>query len=206
MGQAELQTRHYTPEEYFALEEASELRHEYFEGEVFAMAGASISHNLIKGNLVAALRPEARRRGCRVFDENVRLVVHERVMYAYPDVMVTCDPADRRDAYLVRHPVLIAEVLSASTAEYDRTEKFANYQKLPSLRHYLLISQTAWVVEYFRRDEAGQWIYTLLSTAEGVLEIPELGLLLPLRELYEDTDIAPLRVQPGPDAFLTQQG
>ena len=199
MGQAEIATRHYTPEEYFELEATSDIRHEYVEGEVFAMAGASKSHNLLKGNLVAALRAEARRRSCRVYDENVRLVVQENTMYVYPDVLVTCDPADRHDAYLVRHPVLIAEILSPSTAEYDRTEKFANYQKIPSLRHYLLVSQSAWVVECFRRDEAGQWIYTLLHEPTGVLEIPDLGLVLPLRELYEDTDVAPLRAQPTPD-------
>ncbi|MGI4739218.1 MAG: hypothetical protein ACRYG7_28970 [Janthinobacterium lividum] len=87
------------------------------------------------------------------------------------------------------------------TAEHDRTKKFANYQKLPTLRHYLLVSQTAWVVEWFRRDEAGQWIYTLLSTPDSVLEIPDLGLVLALRELYEDTDVAPLRAQPAPDAL-----
>lgn len=199
MGQAELVPRRYTPEEYFALEKTSEVRHEYVEGEVFAMAGASIAHNLIKSNLVAALRPNARQRGCRVFDENVRLVVQEKSLYVYPDVLLTCDPTDRRESYQVRHPVLIAEILSPSTAEYDRTEKFANYQKINSLRHYLLVSQAAWVVEWFRRDEAGQWIYTLLSTPERVLEIPDLGLVLPLRELYEDTDVAPLRLQPVPN-------
>jgi len=196
MGQAETATRHYTPEEYFELEAHSEIRHEYVEGEVFAMAGASIAHNLIKGNLVAALRTEARRRGCRVLDENVRLEVRQNALYVYPDVLVTCDPADRRETHIVRHPVLIAEIQSPSTAEYDRTEKFANYQKMPSLRHYLLVSQTAWVVEWFRRDEAGQWIYTLLHEPTGVLEIPDLGLVLPLRELYEDTDVAPLRLTP----------
>ncbi len=204
MGQAELQKQHYTPEEYFALEAASEVRHEYFEGEVFAMAGASIPHNLIKGNLVAALRPEARRRGCRVLDENVRLEVRENSLYVYPDVLVTCDVADRRATHTVRHPVLIAEILSPSTAEYDRTEKFANYQKLPSLRHYLLVSQAAWVVEWFRRDEAGQWIYTLLPEPAAVLTIPDLGLTLPLRELYEDTDVAPLRAMPEPDVASGQ--
>ncbi len=199
MGQAELQTRRYTPEEYFALEESSEVRHEYFNGEVFAMVGASIAHNLVKGNLVAALRPGARQGGCRVFDENVRLAVQENFYYNYPDVMVSCDPADSRDPYLIRQPVLIAEILSPSTAEYDRTEKFAQYQKLPSLRHYLLVSQTAWVVEWFRRDAAGQWIYTLLHEPGSVLEIPDLGLRLPLAELYDDTDVASLRVTPPVD-------
>ncbi|OGX90849.1 Uma2 family endonuclease [Hymenobacter coccineus] len=197
MGHAELQTRRYTPEEYLALEEKSEVRHEYFDGKIFAMAGASAPHNLIKGNMIAALRPGARQRGCRVFDENMRLAVQEKKYYTYPDIMVSCDPDDRRDPYLIRQPVLIVEVLSPSTSEYDRTEKFKQYQKLPSLRHYLLVSQNAWVVEWFRRDDAGQWIYTLLSEPADVLEIPDLGLGLPLAELYDDTDVAPLRVTPS---------
>jgi Uma2 family endonuclease len=88
-------------------------------------------------------------------------------------------------------------VLSSSTVEYDRTTKFDNYQKAPSLRHYLLISQSAWIVEWFRRDEAGQWVYTLLTGPDSTLEISDLGLVLPLRELYEDTDVAPLHTMPG---------
>ncbi|RYY08727.1 MAG: Uma2 family endonuclease, partial [Cytophagaceae bacterium] len=183
MGQAAIQTRHYTPEEYFALEAQSEVRHEYFEGEVFAMAGASVAHNLIKGNLIASLRPGVRERGCRLVDENVRLAVRETSFYTYPDIMVSCDSADRRESYAWRQPVLIVEILSPSTAEYDRTTKFENYQRMPSLRHYLLLSQAAWVVEWFRRDEAGQWIYTLLTGPDSTLEIPDMGLRLPLREL-----------------------
>lgn len=132
-----------TPEEYFALEAQSETRYEYLDGEVFAMADASASHNLIKGNLIAALRPSAHQRGCRVFDENMRLAVQDGVYYTYPDVFIGCDPADRRDPYLMRHPVLIAEILSPVTAKYDRTEKFGRYQQLPSLRHYLLVAQAA---------------------------------------------------------------
>ena len=198
MGQAESSPRRYTPEEYFALEEKSELRHEYFEGEVFAMAEASIAHNLIKGNLLAGLRPGVRQRGCRYVDENVRLEVQDKRFYTYPDVMVSCSSADRRESYTWRQPVLLAEILSPSTAEYDRTTKFEYYQKMPSLRHYLLISQAAWTVEWFRRDEAGQWIYTLLTDPAAVLEIHDLNLRLPLAELYEDTDVAPLRPQPDP--------
>jgi Uma2 family endonuclease len=111
------------------------------------VADASKSHNLIAQNIALALRGSLRGKGCQVFLEDVRLVVQEKTIYVYPDVLVTCDPADRRDNYLVRSPVLIAEILSPSAAEYDRTEKFANYQKISSLRHYLLVSQAAWVVE-----------------------------------------------------------
>lgn len=197
MGQPELTPRRYTPEEYFALEDRSEVRHEYFEGEVFAMTGASKAHNLLAQSMALGLRASLRGRGCQVFIENVRLSVKETNYYTYPDVVVSCDAADRRDPYLLRQPVLIVEILSPSTADYDRTTKFENYQKMPSLRHYLLISQAAWIVEWFRRDDAGQWIYTLLTGSESTLEIPDLELVLPLRELYEDTDVAPLRVMPG---------
>ena len=197
MGQAELQPHRYTPEEYFALENRSEVRHEYFEGEVFAMAGGSKVHNFLVQNASTKMRTSLRGKGCQVFASDVRLEAKERFYYTYPDVVVTCDPADHRDPYLVRYPVLIAEVLSPSTAEYDHTTKFENYQKMPSLRHYLLLSQAAWIVEWFRRDDAGQWIYTLLTGPDSILEIPDLGLVLPLRELYEDTDVAPLRVMPS---------
>ncbi len=201
MGQPEIRQR-YTAEEYFALEARSEVRHEYFDGEIFAMAGGTKSHNLIKGNIVAGLRAGARQQGCRIYDESVRLAVQDDFHYTYPDVVVSCDPADRRDAYLLRQPLLIVEVLSPSTAEYDRSRKFTQYQKLASLRHYILVSQTAWVLEWFRRDEAGQWIYTVLSDPADVLEIPDLNLRLPLADVYDDTDVAPLAVRTEPERLL----
>jgi Uma2 family endonuclease len=203
MGQAELQPRRYTPAEYFALEEQSEVRHEYYDGEIFAldegpagMAGGTIAHNLIKGNLVAGLRPGARARKCRLVDENVRLVVQDDFHFAYPDIMVSCDPADRMETRQLRYPVLIVEVLSPSTADYDRGRKFNQYKQLASLRHYLLVSQTAWVLEHFARNKANQWIHTVLSDPADVLEIPDLSLRLPLADVYEDTDVAPLLVGP----------
>ena len=190
--------RHYTAAEYFAFEERSEVRHEFFDGEIFAMAGGTKAHNLIAQNIVLGLRGALRGNGCQVFMEDVRLAVQDDFHYTYPDVVVSCDPADRRDPYLVRQPVLIVEVLSPSTAEYDRSRKFNQYQKLPSLRHYILVSQTAWVLEWFRRDEVGQWIYTVLSDPIDVLKIPDLQLQLPLADVYEDTDVAPLLLAPEP--------
>lgn len=197
MAQPEIQ-RHYTAEEYFVLEAQNEMRHEYLGGEIFAMAGATIPHNLIKGNIVAGLRPGVRQRGCRLYDESVRLAVQDDFHYTYPDIMVSCDPADRRDPLLIRQPVLIVEVLSPSTADYDRSRKFNQYKKIASLRHYILVSQTAWVLEWFRRDDAGQWIYTVLSETTDVLEIADLNLRLPLAEVYEDTDVAPLQLASAP--------
>jgi Uma2 family endonuclease len=201
MGQPGIQRR-YTAEEYFALEARSEVRHEYFDGEVFAMAGGTKAHNLITQNMTLALRAGLRGKGCQVFMEDVRLAVHETFHYTYPDVVVSCDPADRRDPYLVRQPVLIVEVLSPSTAEYDRSRKFNQYKKIPSLRHYILVSQTAWVLEWFRRDDLGQWVYTVFSDPTDVLEIADLNLCLPLADVYEDTDVAPLQLAPEPDNLL----
>ena len=198
MGQPEIQTR-YTATEYFALEARSEVRHEYFDGEIFAMAGGTKSHNLITQNIASGLRPGVRSKGCQVFMEDVRLAVQDEFHYTYPDVMVSCDPGDRRDPYLVRQPVLIVEVLSSSTAEYDRSRKFNQYQKIPSLRHYILVSQTAWVLEWFRRDETGQWIYTVLSDPADVLKISDLNLRLPLADVYDDTDVAPLALISAPE-------
>jgi Uma2 family endonuclease len=192
--------RHYTPAEYFALEEQSESRHEFFDGEVSAMAGTTISHNLIKGNIVAGLRTGARQLGCRGYDESVRLAVQNDFHYTYPDVMVSCEPTDRRSSLFIRQPVLIVEVLSPSTAEYDRSQKFNQYKKMASLRHYILVSQTAWVLEWFRRDELEQWIYTVFSDPTDVLEIPDLNLRLPLADVYDDTDVAPLLPLAPPEA------
>ena len=198
MGQPESQRR-YTPEEYFALEAQSEVRHEYFDGEVFAMAGGTKSHNLITQNMTMALRAGLRGRGCQVFMEDVRMAVQDAFHYTYPDVVVSCDLADRRDVYLVRQPVLIVAVHSPCTAEYDRSQKFNQYKKLASLRHYILVSQTAWVLEWFRRNEANEWIYTVFSDPNDVLEIPELNLRLPLADVYDDTDVAPLQLMPEPE-------
>ena len=199
MGQPDIHHR-YTIEEYFALEEQSEVRHEFFDGEVFAMAGGTKSHNLITQNITMGLRAAVRGRGCQVFMEDVRLAVQDDFHYTYPNVVVSCDPADRRDPLLIRQPVLIVEVLSPSTADYDRSRKFNQYKKLASLRHYILVSQTAWVLEWFRRDDLGQWIYTVLSDPTDILEIADLNLRLPLAEVYEDTDVAPLQLASEPEA------
>ena len=132
---------HYSAEEYFALEEKSPVRHEFFEGEVFAMAGASIAHNTIAGNVYMACRQALRGQNCRVQMEAVRLAVEENRHYAYPDVMVSCDPHDQHESQQLHSPLLLVEVLSPSTEAYDRGLKFNQYKKLPSLRHYLLVSQ-----------------------------------------------------------------
>ena len=118
MGQAGHQPP-YTTAEYFALEAQSEVRHEFFEGEIFAMAGASIAHNTIAGNFYIALRKSLHGKECRAQVQAVCLAVQENQHYAYPDVMVSCDPANQHESQQLHHPILIVEVLPPSTEAYD---------------------------------------------------------------------------------------
>lgn len=193
MEPTERQPRRYTAEEYFALEETSEVRHEFFEGEIFAMAGESTAHNLIAGNLYMGLRLAVRGRGCQVFIENVQLTVRRGQQYVYPDVLVTCHPQDAQQTRRIESPVLLVEVLSPSTAYYDRGHKFKKYKTLASLRHYLLVAQNRWLVEWYRRTASDEWTHTVLTEPDEELVIPELNFRLTLAQVYEDTDVAPLR-------------
>lgn len=188
--------RHYTVEEYFALEEVSEERHMYYRGEVFAMSGALGVHNLVKQNCVVSLRLSLRGKGCRVYDENVRLAVVQGELYTYPDVMVTCHSDDSPDKMMMHYPVVLIEVLSPGTESHDRVWKFSRYTQLPSLQHYLLVSANSWLVEWYRREPSGVWSFTPLASQEDALTIPELELKLPLADIYTELDIQPLLDKP----------
>ncbi len=163
MEQEKPTAKRYSVAEYMALEVRSDVRHEFFEGEVFAMAGASIRHNLLIGNCFLALRTGLRGSKCRVFTESVQLAVERGRYYNYPDVAVTCTPADLAAERTIESPVLLIEVLSKSTANRDRSWKFNQYKQLPTLRHYLLVSQTTCLVEWYRREESGVWSFTPLT-------------------------------------------
>ncbi len=184
----------YSAEEYFALEEKSPVRHEFFEGEVFAMAGESIAHNTIAQNVTFICRQAIRGKKCRVLMEGVQLTVEHDQHYTYPDIMVSCDPHDQRESRRLHSPLLIVEVLSPSTEAYDRGLKFNQYKKLPSLRHYLLVSQKTWLVEWYQLREPGVWSHTALAEAADAVVIPELNLHLTLVQLYEDAGVAPMKI------------
>lgn len=174
----------YSVEEYFELEEQSETRHEYYRGEVFAMAGGTANHNELVLNLVMLLRAGAQPQGCRVFAESVQLVVSQGLYYTYPDVMVTCHPDDIAAERQMHHPLLLAEVLSPSTAERDRIWKMLRYQRLNSLRHYLLISQEYQAVEWYQRASSNAlWTHRVLIHDE-FLELPELALRIRVGDIY----------------------
>jgi Uma2 family endonuclease len=183
--------RHFTVEDYFAIEESSPIRHEFYGGEIFAMAGASLRHNRIVGNVFAALRARLQTSACEVFASDLR-VRTPGGLYTYPDMLVVCggvslNAADRLDT--VVNPTVLVEVLSESTKTYDRGSRFALYRELPTLREYLLIEQTQMLVEQFVNpaaagDAAGDWPRRAYTNAAEQVELRSLGVALSLAEVY----------------------
>jgi len=191
MESAHATPRRYSVEEYLALEEVSEVRHEFYRGEIFAKSGGIGFHNIVKQNCVISLRLALRGKGCRVYDENVRLAVLEGELYTYPDVMVTCHPDDSPDKPTMHHPLLLIEVLSPSTESRDRVWKFNRYTRLPSLQHYLLVSASTWLVEWYRREPSGVWSYSPLAGVNDLVALSELNIVLTLADIYTELDIQP---------------
>jgi len=172
--------------EYLAGEELSELRHEYVEGQIFAMTGANERHNRITVNVGYRLRGAARGGHCGVFVSDMRLYIRERRIYYYPDVMLTCDETDDHELYKVR-PCLVAEVLSASTETTDRREKLNVYRGIPSLRYILLIRANVAEVEYFCRNAAREWETARLDRDQVIgIKCGDYSTELSLLEIYED--------------------
>ena len=188
MSLARKLSKRYSFEEYVALEQESNLRNEFHHGMITPVEAITKNHNTIVTNfLLNANIPQLRKNGCRLFHENVITRVDApKKKGVYPDIVVTCHEDDRLDALVVKHPVLIVEVLSNSTAKYDKTGKFFKYQRIPSLKQYILISQYACAVEFYQKMENGQWVYTALSQLEDILEIPCINIAIPLSELYVD--------------------
>jgi len=171
---------------YLAWEAEQAEKHEYIDGEVLAMAGASIAHVKITLNLVVALRSHLRGSPCSVLASDAKLRVEADNAFFYPDVFVTCSAADRAQPQVQSEPCLIAEVLSPSTAAYDRGEKFAAYRKLPSLQEYVLIDSERMAVEVFRRNTAGHWELHPFDAPGQPITLESVELHMPLETLYED--------------------
>lgn len=176
--------------EYLRLEREGAQRHEYFAGEIFAMAGATERHNLIVSNLVVALGSQFKGRPCRVYSSDMRMKVSATGLLTYPDVVAVCGELqvddEIRDTLL--NPAVIVEVLSASTEGYDRVEKFAHYRKVPSLQDYVLVSQQAMHVEHYRRQPGEHWLLTDLEGSGAVLELASVGAQVGLGEAYDKVE------------------
>ena len=177
-----------TVEDYLLGEQASEIRHEYVAGALYAMAGASDEHNTIAGNIFAAVKAHLRGKACRVFiaDAKVRLQVAGEAIFYYPDVMVARDPRDT-DRYFKRFPKVLIEVLSEATERTDRREKFLAYIQIEALEEYVLVAQDKKEVTLFRR--ATGWRPELLSEPGQALRLASLDFAIPLAGVYEGVDV-----------------
>ncbi len=176
----------FTPAEYLALEEKADYKSEYFQGEIFAMAGGSSNHNLITGNAFKAFSLALEKKPCRVYVNDMRLLVKRNGLYTYPDVMVVCGKVEflegRNDT--LTNPILIVEVLSPSTREYDRVKKYALYKQLDSLQEYVLVDSEQVHVTHLRH-EAGKWVIEMYDDLESVLRLASLECEVSLRQIYD---------------------
>ena len=176
-----------TAQDYLAWEHPKETRHEYLDGHVFAMTGASRRHNLLCGNLFAAIHRQLRGKPCEIYANDMRVKVSETGMYTYPDLVAACGEPRFEDQAIdtLLNPVLIVEVLSDSTERYDRGAKFTHYRSVPSLREYLLVSQTECRVEQYARQPGSQWLLTEYQDLNACIDLESLGCRLILSEVYE---------------------
>ena len=178
------QKRTHTFAEYLALEAASGIRHEFLDGEIYAMAGGTIEHGALAANAIGELRGALRGRPCRVLTADVRIRVLATGLGTYPDVSVVCGSIERdpEDANTVVNPVAIIEVPSDSTEAYDRGEKFAHYRRIPSLQDYLLVSQDERLIEHYRRNDDDSW--TLRDVRPPEVARLSIGCELSVAEVY----------------------
>jgi Uma2 family endonuclease len=186
MGQIQVAERKYTVTEFLEMEEKSEIRHEYYDGEIFAMAGTTMNHNDIVDNVRTFLKEIFRPKGCRIFAENIKVEAIENFYYPYPDVIVTCAPEDINGTYIVKHPGILVEVLSKSSANYDRGFKLRRYQEIASLQYYILVAQYEFYVEvYTRTDQPGVWTYQAFDKPEAVISFDLLDFTMPVSAVYD---------------------
>lgn len=181
-----------TPAEYLDIERPAEWKSEYFQGKMVEMPHPNHRHCLIMGNLMYELGTQLKKRPCTAYSSQLRLRVAAIDFYTYPDIMVICGgphfDGDRRD--IVLNPILIAEVLSEPTQDYDRGEKFQRYQQLPSLREYLTIAQDAPRVEHWSRQADGRWLLANCESMDATIQLTSIDCVLPLAEVYDRIDFS----------------
>lgn len=176
-----------TPEAYLALERASELKHEYRNGEMIPMTGASRRHNLIVANILAAIHHQLRKRPCEVYPSDMRVKVSRTGLYTYPDIAVVCGEPQLKDDYkdTLLNPTVIVEVLSRSTEGYDRGEKFEHYRTLSTLTDCILVAQDRIHVEHYQYRPNDEWLFTEYKRLDQVVNIQSIQCAIEVTDMYE---------------------
>ncbi len=181
---------YYSPKEYLSLERKSQQKNEYLNGKIVAMSGASRNHNLIAGNIYHELRLKLIENPCELFISDMRVKVSPTCLYTYPDLSVACDEIkfDDQQNNTLLNPQAIFEVLSSSTETYDRGNKFAHYRKLPSLKHYILVSQEKILIEHYIR-QGKQWLLSEFDNINETIHFSSLDCSLSLKEIYHRVNL-----------------
>ncbi|MEH1796178.1 Uma2 family endonuclease [Nostoc sp.] len=185
-----------TPETYLELEEKSNIKHEYIDGQVYAMAGTTDIYNTIALNLALLIRNHFRGSGCRVYFADIKAKLEKRNRFYYPDIIVTCDSKDRETPTYKRFPKLIIEVLSESTEGFDRGDKFNDYQTIDSLEEYVLVNSKHQRFETFRRNEQGLWVLQTYTPDDQIFELKSINLTATFTDLYDNVELEAVTEKP----------
>ena len=180
-------TEYVSPEDYLRLERQSEVKHEYIKGKIRAMAGAGYLHNLICANLTIEIGSQLRGKSCSVVGSDQRLQILSGSAFTYPDLTVVCGKPEfneEKKPDTLLNPTLLVEVLSPTTGQYDRSDKFMLYRQVPSLRQYLTLDSLFVHAELYTLDELGRWVLTETSDLAAVLDLASIGCQVPLAEAY----------------------
>lgn len=182
--------RYYSLDEYFTLEDSGEGKHEFYQGVIYAMTGASARHNHLAANVITSINNQLRGKPCVVYAGDLRVKIEATNLYTYPDASVICGPLqyDGTRSDTVTNPTIIIEVLSPSTEDYDRGKKFQHYRTIRSLRAYLVIAQDAMRVEYYARKDDHQWLLTEYSSPEQAIPLDAIQATVTLDEIYDKVD------------------
>jgi len=181
----------FTIEEYLQMERASEQKHEYFNGEIFAVSGAGRKHNVIFRNLYGELAYRLRGKPCQPYGSDLRIHIPENTLYTYPDISIICRDivTDDKDDDTVIQPSLLIEILSPSTKDYDRGTKFKLYRDIPTLKEYLLVDSEAVNVEIFRMNDIGHWQLEEFKIPDELLNLTAIDFQITLSKIYEGTKL-----------------
>lgn len=177
-----------TTDQYFTLEEGSDVKHEYYRGVIYAMTGGTARHNLIVANMIALLHGQLRGTSCHVFPSDLRLKIESAGLYTYPDISVICGPifyADNRQD-TVTNPMVLIEILSPSTENYDRGKKFEHYRTIETLQEYIVVAQDRIHIEHHIRQDDHRWLLVDFFAADQVVQAGSIHCTLSVELVYED--------------------
>lgn len=183
--------KQFTIEEYLEYENASEEKHEYYQGEIFAMSGSKVTHNIIAGNLYFSLRKKLQGKSCQPFNSDQRIYIPQNTLFTYPDISVICGDilTKDNDEWNIINPAVLIEVLSPSTRNYDKGEKFGLYRDIASLKEYIIVDSEKVHIEVFRINATGHWELEEYKTINGQLEVRAIGLFISMSDIYEGTKL-----------------